>query len=167
MNAISKGKWIGSLILASILLILAMIGGTWGTTYAAEVNQELTPVITSITPFEIEVGRTTDVIMRVHGYNFEDENLSLEHTSVRLSDGGTDMILEVYNNQKFSTDIYVRISASLFTVPNIFYITVVKSTVGTTPTVPILPAYDLVSNAVPFNVYQVQPKYIPVVFKIY
>lgn len=163
MNATSKRKWYASLILAGILLLLAMVGGKWGTTYAADINAELTPVITSIVPFEIRAGYPTDVTMIVYGYNFEDQYSSLAHTNVRLTGGGHDIILD--SIQKLSTAISVRISPSLLDHPVIYNITVVKSSNYTIPTIPIVPPVDLVSNPVPFNVYVLQPKYIPVIYK--
>ena len=50
MLATSKIKWFGSIILAGILLVLALMGGNWGTNYSASASVNAAPVINSIQP---------------------------------------------------------------------------------------------------------------------
>jgi TRAP-type C4-dicarboxylate transport system permease small subunit len=53
MLTTSKVKWFGSILLASILLILALIGGKWGTDYSASASVNATPIIQI--PFSISM----------------------------------------------------------------------------------------------------------------
>ena len=43
MLATSKIKWFGSIILAGTLLVLALMGGKWGTIYSASASVNVAP----------------------------------------------------------------------------------------------------------------------------
>ena len=58
-------KWLGTIVVASILLILALMGGTWGTSYAAQTHEAVVvPVINTIDPTRVLAGGS-DLLMTI------------------------------------------------------------------------------------------------------
>jgi hypothetical protein len=158
MFAPTRTKWLGSIILASVLLALAFMGGKWGTNYSASAGVNATPHIDYIQPAEITAG-STSTVMIIAG-SFIDGNL--QNTTVRLSGGGIDkkidpMVVTTHG-------ISVLITADLLVVPTAYSVTVIWSDYNTIPTIPITP-HDHESNAVPFTVYQGRYIYLPIVIR--
>jgi len=159
MFTTSKFKWIGSIILAGTLLVLAIFGGTWGTSYAADASVNVAPVISYIDPFAVPVG-SPDTIIEIWGSNFG----TTTDTRVRLTGGGFD---ELYPPDEISTGrIVVTIPALLLDQPTLYILTVIKSKSGTIPTIPTIPnpPDDEISNPVPFTVYG-PDTYLPIIQK--
>ena len=65
-----KIKWFASIILAGIFLALGMMGGNWGTSYAADASVNLAPVIDKITPSSAPVGSSPYVVVIIDGSGF-------------------------------------------------------------------------------------------------
>ena len=151
----SKIKWLGSIILAGILLVLAMMGGKWGTSYAADDNVNAAPIITAIIPSVIKVG-SPDTVVIVVGSDFG----NMGDTRVRLVGNGVDQIVEE-TLQVIPNGISIRIPAALLAGPNLYTLTVIKSSKNTIPTIPLWPPYDEVSNGITLTVYVPQLTYLP------
>jgi hypothetical protein len=147
-----KIKWFGSIILAGTLLILALLGGKWETTYSASAGVNLTPFIESVTPSSVPEG-SSDFIMIISGSGFGD----MTDTRVRLTAVGFDELFEPL--QVLPDEIRVVIPAELLTEPKLYTVTVVWSTVHTIPVVPPT-EWDEESNPKPFTVFI--PFYIPI-----
>ena len=157
MLTTSKIKWLGSIILAGTLLVLAMMGGNWGTSYAADNSVNVAPTITSIIPSLIRVGSASKVVIVV-GTDFGD----IKDTRVRLVGNGVDQIIEE-TLQVIETGISIRIPATLLAVPTSYTLTVIKSSIHhTIPTIPLWPPpYDEVSNSLTLTVYTPVFTYLP------
>ena len=154
----SKLKWFGSIILAGTLLVLALMGGKWGTTYAADSSINAAPYIDYIVPSEVQAG-SPYFMMIIFGENFG----TLENTRVRLTAIGYDEMLPP--TQVLPDGISVVIAADLLVVPKLYTVMVVKSTYGTIPTIPTIPPWDETSNPVPFTVYEPQYIHLPIIYK--
>lgn len=157
MLATSKIKWFGSIILAGILLALALMGGNWGTNYTASASVNAAPFIESIYPSVVPAG-SPDTTMIISGANFGNTT----DTRVRLTGVGVDLLLTPL--QVIPDGISVSIMANLLVVPNLYIVTVVKTTSGTVPTIPFPPGME-VSNPVPFTVYEPLFTYLPLIYK--
>ncbi len=157
MLTASKNKWLISLFIAGILLALALFGGTWGTTYAADNEVILAPQINFINPTEIAVG-SPDTPFFIQGSGFGSSN----DTGVRVEGNGVD---NIYYGLVYPTMIFGSFPADLFGSPTVYNITVVMSVPKTVPTIPITP-YDVESNIVPLRVYETQFMYLPTVTKL-
>jgi hypothetical protein len=160
MFTTSKIKWFGTVIVAGILLLLAMLGGKWGTSYAADASINAAPYIDNIVPSAVPAG-SPYIIMIISGGNFG----TLADTRVRLKadeDGYDDLLLPL---QVLPDGISVIISTDLLVVPKLYTVTVVKSTSGTVPTIPTIPPWDEVSNPVPFTVFEPTGIYLPIISK--
>lgn len=155
MLATSKSKWLGSIILAGTLLALALMGGNWGTSYAADNSVNVPPNITSLIPSAIRVGSPSTVVIVV-GSGFG----SISDTRVRLVGNGIDQIVEE-TLQVIETGISIRIPANLLASPNLYILTVIKSNKQTIPTIPIWPPYDEISNSTMLTVYTPVFTYLP------
>jgi len=155
MLTTSKIKWLGSIILAGTLLVLAMMGGNWGTSYAADNSVNVAPTITSIIPSLIRVGSASKVVIVV-GTDFGD----IKDTRVRLVGNGVDQIIEE-TLQVIETGISIRIPATLLAVPTLYSLTAIKSNKQTIPTIPLWPAHDEVSNSITLTVYTPVFTYLP------
>jgi hypothetical protein len=156
MLATPKIKWFGSIILAGILLVLAIFGGKWGTTYAAGASVNVAPLITAINPSSVPVGSPNTWLI-IWGSNFG----NMDDTRVRLTTGvGFD---QLFTPREIRQDrIIVILPASLLVDPIVYTLTVVKSTPGTIPTIPVTP-YDEESNPVPFTVFETLYVYLPII----
>jgi hypothetical protein len=157
MFTTSKIKWIGTIFLAGIILVLALMGGKWGTSYAAEAGVNAAPIIYDIDPNAVPPGIEDRVII-INGANFGDIN----NTGVRLVGTGIDIILEP--DFVIPDGISVTIPAYLLAVPKLYILTVVKSNFPSIPTVPITP-WDEESNQVSFKVYNPHFTYLSVIVK--
>jgi len=154
MLATTKIKWFGTIILAGILLVLAMMGGNWGTDYTANASVNVAPIITAISPSSVPAG-SPNTWLTIWGSNFG----NLDDTRVRLTTGvGFDQLIDLRDIRQ--DRIIVIIPAYLLVDPTLYTLTVVKSTPGTVPVLPITP-YDEESNPVPFTVYETLVLYFP------
>jgi hypothetical protein len=155
-------KWLGSIVLAGILLVLAMAGGTWGTSFAANGVLNEPPVINYIVPAALAAG-SPDSVMIIVGSEFGESELEIR---VWLKGIGSEYLfapLSVIN-----TGISVNLPAVMLAVPNTFIVTVIKSHIGTIPTIPTSPdppLYDHLSNSVPFEVFEAGYSYLPIISK--
>jgi hypothetical protein len=151
-----KIKWFGSIVLAGTLLVVALMGGKWGTTYSASASVNVAPVIVSIDPSAVPAG-SPDTTMIIIGSNFGD----MTDTRVRLTGIGVDLLIEPL--EVLPDGLSVIIPDTLLTAPTLYIITVVKSTPHSIPTIPITP-WDEESNPVPFFVYGVSNLHLPIIF---
>jgi len=156
MFTTNKIKWLGTLTLAVVLLVLALIGGNWGTTFAADLSALQAPRIDSIEPKGIKVG-SPKIWILIRGANFGDS----VDTRVRLSGMNYDEMIEPFTI--FPDYIYIEAETKFFSQPETYIITVVRSTSHTIPTIPTIDPIDLVSNKVDFTVFI--PNYLPVISK--
>jgi hypothetical protein len=158
MFTISKIKWIGSLSLAGIVLLLASLGGNWGTDYTASANANLAPHIDYIDPQGVPSG-SGDIVMIISGSNFGNMN----DTAIRLTSAGYD----VMHSPLFvsSTGISLNISHTLLAFPTTYDVTVYTSSKPSIPTLPIWPTYDTPSNTVHFIVYSPESSFLPIIAK--
>jgi hypothetical protein len=159
MSAPSKYKWILSLILGGMFLVLAVVGGKWETSYAADAGLTANPEIHNIYPTELPAG-SGNVMMIISGANFgETEDF------IRV------WIKDLTHNYKaapiqvIDTGLSVIITDTLLVAPNTYTITVVKSNGQSVPTVPPDPIYDQVSNNAYLWVYQPLYGYLPLITK--
>jgi hypothetical protein len=155
MVATSKIKWLGSIILAGTLLVLALLGGKWGTTYSAKADVCEAPVINSISPSSIPTG-SPDTTMVITGSQFG----NMTDTRVRLTGIGFDQAFVPL--QVLPEGISVIIPNTNLVDPIMYLVTVIKSCPGTIPTIPITP-YDLESNPVPFFVIGASFIHLPII----
>jgi hypothetical protein len=160
MFASSKNKWLVSLVLAGILLALSLLGGKWGTTYAADNSVNANPVINFIVPDHVPAGVIANVPMYINGANFG----IVSDTAVRIQGNGIDKVFNQEISYIDAHDIYLTIGYAYFLNPTIYNITVVMSTAHTMPTIPIT-GWDLESNAVPLIVFTPLSQFIPLVNK--
>lgn len=155
MLTYTRIKWIAGVALAGILLVLAMIGGKWGTTYDANASINAIPVIYQIFPSRIMAGSGTTTLV-ISGANFGDKNT----TRVRVVGTGVDLLREPI--QVLTGGVSATISDTLLVSPTVFEITVVKSSVESIPTMPITP-WDEESNAVALIVFEANRSYLPLI----
>jgi hypothetical protein len=156
MFATSKIKWFGSIIFASFLIALALTGGNWGTNYAAGASINANPIINEIFPSKVPAGSPNTVIV-VSGSGFGD----VTNTGVRLLNSGYDNILHPI--QVYPDALSVTVPDTLLTVPTTYILSVVRSTYPSVPTIPLIPAWDVESNSLPFVVFQAKYLYLPIV----
>src|SRR4030042_5016590 len=116
MFATSKMKVLGSIILAGPFLVLAVLGGNWGTSYSASASVAAAPYIASIIPSAVPAGSPETTII-ISGSNFG----NLNDTRVRLSGIGIDELLTP--TSVIQGGISVRIPAALLTQPNLYILT--------------------------------------------
>jgi len=157
MISASRMRWIFSFILAAIVLGLGLVGGPWGTSYAAENQVNLALTIVKIQPAIVRVG-SPGIVLLITGSGFEVN----KNPRVRLTAPGIDVLLAepLY---VLPTAIYQFIPSSYFDDLITYDVYVVQSTPGSIPTIPIDPGYDEVSNSVPLTV--TQPMFIPMIMK--
>ena len=152
-------KWIGSILIAGLMLILGLTGGNWGTSYAADGGINTTPIIDHIQPERVPVG-TPWLLLFISGSDFDIN----EKARVMLTTPGGDVILaEPYVT--LPDAIYQYIPGDYFLEPTVYLLSVVQSDINTIPTIPIIPIHDEVSNAVQFIVYNAELVYIPIITK--
>ena len=154
----SKTKWFACISLASIFLVLALIGGNWGTDYSARASVDLSPHISYIDPSGVLAGAPETVLI-IAGSGFGTVN----DTAVRISGPGYDqMISPMYI---IPTGMSIKIPSYLLALPNTLSLTVYVSTAPkpTIPTIPTWPGYDNPSNTVEFIVYPVVSSFLPII----
>jgi len=157
MSATNKIKWLGSIILAGALLVLAMMGGTWGTTYTVDASVNAEPYIESIDPAGVYAGSPNRLII-ISGTDYG----NLNNTGVRLLGDTSDSLL--YPLESISPlQIKVLIPSELLVEPTLYILTVIKSLTEYPPTIPTVPdpPEEEISNPVPFTVYVGQFNYLP------
>lgn len=160
MSATPKIKWFGTIIVAGILLVLAVMGGKWGTTYSANAGVNVAPHIDSINPFAVPAG-SPETTLIITGSNFVEEGKTVW---VRLKGSVIDRILTP--ESVLPTGISVKIPADLLVSPNVYILTVLKYTGTTMPTIPTIPPPNWeISNEVPFTVFNPIYYYYPLIFK--
>jgi hypothetical protein len=160
MLSTSKIKWFGSTILAGTLLVLALLGGKWGTSYAADSGINADPTISLIIPSAVTVG-SPDKLIIISGANFG----SNSDTRVWLADGVNVPLVPI---SIIPTGISVVIPQSYLVAPKTYTIKViVHIPPGTVPTIPTIPNPPdvLISNGVTFTIYQPIFIYIPKMYK--
>ena len=151
MITTSKIKWLGSIILASILLVVALMGGNWGTIYSASAEVTAAPQVSYISPSFIRVG-SPDTLVTIHGSNFG----NLSNTRVRLIGSGVNLLLTPVTVS--SNKITVIIPSYLLTVHHLYFLRVEVTSGGTVPIIQT-------SNWVPLIVYPPIFYYLPIVHK--
>ncbi len=151
MFTTSKVKWFGSILLAAILLILALTGSKWGTTYAASASINATPIIQDIFPEIVTVG-SPDITMVINGLYFG----TLADTKVWLYERGVPQELDPVSVN--ANQITVTIPANLLDAPHIYLVQVV---VYVSDTVPV----GNYSNLVPFSIWS-PDTYLPIMHKL-
>jgi len=156
MFSSSKIKWFASIILAGIFLALGMMGGNWGTSYAADASVNLAPVIDKITPSSAPVG-SPYVVVIIDGSGFG----TIFNTAVYITAIGFEDVLTP--SFILPDGISVVIPAELLIEPKLYMIYVVRSNANTVPSIPLVPPWDEVSNPAPFTVYEPVYQYLPIV----
>jgi hypothetical protein len=158
MLTANKIKWLGSIILAGVLLVLALMGGDWGTNFTASASANADPIIYLIQPSTVPVRSPSRVIV-VSGLNFG----TRDDTAVRLSGGGIDNILYPINVQ--SNGLSVTVEDIYMTESTVYSLTVVISGRPDGHTLPELPLwpFDLQSNALDFTVFQAEEYFLPMI----
>ena len=158
MFTISKIKWIGSLSLAGVVLLLALFGGNWGTDYTASASANLAPHIDYIDPLGVPSG-SGDRVLIISGSGFGNK----ADTAVRLTSVGYDSMLPpLFVSSK---GISLNISHTLLVFPTTYDVTVYTSSRPSIPTLPLWPTYDTPSNTVPFLVYEPVSSFLPIIAK--
>ncbi len=156
MSNPSRTKWIASLILGGILIALALLGGKWQATYAADAAVNQDPVIDQIYPDAVPAG-SGDTVLIITGSNF----------------GGTPDFIRIWiadatHNYTaapkgiMNTVVSVVITDTLLVAPDNYTIRVVKSNGLSIPSIPPWIPYDQVSNRVDFVVFAPQFIFLPV-----
>lgn len=122
----SKVKWFGTILLAGIFLILALLGGKWGTSYSASASVNPDPIIQYISPVLARIG-SPDTPMDIYGLNFE----PIEDTKVWISNNCV-VIPQVFCDTReltpiniSPTHISVIIPADMLQAPTIWIVQVV------------------------------------------
>jgi hypothetical protein len=159
MYSSMKLKWFVSITLAGILLVLGLMGGNWGITYAANDKVNAAPIIDRIQPSAVRVG-SPYIVMIIHGENFMNDGF----TRVKLTATGFEEMLES-PQQVLPDGIGQVILPDLLDEPKLYTLTVVHSTANTVPTIPIVPIKDEESNPVLFSVYVPQYAYLSIIHK--
>jgi hypothetical protein len=149
----SKMKWMGTILVAGIALALALIGGKWGTSYAADAGVNVPPTIIKLDPNSAPVG-SPGLYVVITGSNFG----SMSDTAIRIKDS----TIDIYRQPAAMVPggLIVYFPSYLFTNETVYDVTVVIFS-GTVPTVP--PFEE--SNSLPFTVYLPKYIYLPIISK--
>jgi hypothetical protein len=156
MITANKLKWLGSIILAGVFLVMAVIGSDWGTNYTANASVNADPIIYLIQPPKVPV-RSPDKIIVVSGLNFGDK----DNTGVRLSRDGFDTVLRAIDVG--GGGISVSVTNTLMTETTVYTLTVVRSDYPSIPSVPLYPEWDHESNSLPFTIFQAEEYFLPII----
>jgi hypothetical protein len=156
----SKFKWLVTFILAGSLLMLALGGGNWGTSYSASASVNVPPIIDSINPSAVAAG-SPNTTMIISGSNFG----NTIDTRVWITGTGLEDILTPA--AVIQDGMSVVISDTLLVFPNLYIIRVIKSVSGGSPTIPTIPnpPDTEISNPVPFVVFEAKYFYLPILSK--
>ena len=141
-------KWVVSILLACLVLILALAGGRWGSSFTASANVNAAPLIDTIDPTSVLVD-SPDTTITIQGLNFGNS----EDTRVWISEGGVNELLVPLTITP--VQITVVLTADLLDRPAYFAVRVIKSTSGSPPTIPTIPTPpdEEISNTVYFTVW--------------
>lgn len=160
MAPANRIKWLASIVVGAIVLILALFGGKWGTTYAANDGVLTAPVIDHIQPSIVRVGSDYKTII-IFGTFFDQCAMWVRITSTGIDN--SILPLQVLPNA-----ISVVVGSEYFTSPSVYSIYVVHSTQCTVPPdppTPFDPLWDEISNAVTLTVYESLWTYMPIMRK--
>ena len=158
MSVTSKIKWLASIVLAAVLLTLALMGGKWGTSYAANAGVYVAPIIDVIRPNWAPVG-SPDKLVIITGSNFGNDPNDVR---VRVTGTFTDCLIAPL--QVIDTGISFVITDTLLIEPAAYSLMVMKSTIHTVPILPIPPNMEI-SNPVDFYVIVPITVYLPLATK--
>jgi hypothetical protein len=131
----SKVKWYGSILLAGIFIILALLGGNWGTSYSASASVNPDPIIQYISPVLVPIG-SPDTPMDIYGLNFE----PMVDTKVWISNNCVVIPGRDCGSREFApvdispTHISIIVPADMFEAPSIWIVQVVIYVGQTIPT---------------------------------
>jgi hypothetical protein len=159
MTTTMKYKWIVSLALGGVLLVVAMMYGNGQTTYAADPGLNAAPVIDQIFPNQVKAG-SGDTAMIISGSNF---GTTEDFIRIWLADTGNDY--KIAPITVIDTGISLVITDTLLVNPVVYTLKVVKSNGLSVPMVPPWIPYDQVSNALDFVVYAPEYIYLPIINK--
>jgi hypothetical protein len=159
MSYTSKYKWIVSVLVGVILLALALMGGKWQISYAADAKINADPIIDFIIPSAVPAG-SGNVILIISGENFGE---SEEFDRIWIKDADHDYTAAPL--AVLPTGISVVITDTLLVEPNLYSIAVVQSNGLSIPPIPPNPIYDKVSNFVDFLVFEAKYEYLPLINK--
>jgi hypothetical protein len=151
-------KWIGTIFLGGILLVLALMGGNWGSSYAAVAGDCPVPYITYINPSSVKTGSLGKTIV-ISGGNFgTPSDTFVWFDSTILPD-----LLPPTSVLPDGTGISVFVPTFMLAVDNNYAVKIVKSCPHTIPTIPTLPDWDVVSTSKPFVIYTPFDFYLPII----
>jgi hypothetical protein len=156
MLTTTKIKWLGCIIIAGVLVMLALIGGNWGKDYTANAQVENDPIIYAVLPPRVPV-RSPDRVIVVAGLYFG----TITDTWVRLNGNGVDVVLRPISIE--SDGVSVIVTDTLMTEPVVYNLTVVRSIPGTIPKGPFDPLWDVQSNVLDFTVFQAEEYFLPII----
>jgi hypothetical protein len=148
-------KWGVTIIMAGVILVLSLLGGKWGTTYAADSGVSVAPSIDYIIPTAVKAGSPSTILV-IAGSNWGD----FHNTAVRILGNGIDEIIIPFAIT--STRIWITVPFTMLVSPTTYNISVVMSTGNTLPTIPFTP-WDVESLPVTFTVYTPILTYLPLV----
>jgi hypothetical protein len=153
-----KLKWLGSITLSSVILVMALLGGDWGTNYTANASVNANPIIYLVQPSKVPA-RSPDRVIIISGLNFG----TTADTGVRLTGDGFDNIL--YPITVEPNALSVTVEDIYLTVPTAYTLTVVISGRPEGHTLPELPLwpFDLQSNPLSFSVFQAEEYFLPII----
>ncbi len=158
MLATTNRKWLVSLGLALIVLILALFGGSWGRDFTAMADTGAVPHIDYIDPLGVPTN-SPDLVMIIGGSNFG----TLNDTRVRITGPGySDVFKPLYI---ITTGISLNISHTLLTFPTTYQVAVCVSRPKTIPVNPCDPLWDDISNSVDFIVFEPLGSFLPIIAK--
>jgi hypothetical protein len=153
-------KWGLSFIVGGIVLALALMGGKWQFSYAADGGVNADPHIDHITPSAVPAG-SGNVMLIISGANFGE---SEDFIRIWIKDAEHDYRaapVSVFG----TTSISVVITDTLLVEPNLYSIAVVQSNGYSIPPIPPDPEYDKESNFVDFVVFPLKYQYLPILIK--
>jgi hypothetical protein len=160
METNGKIKWIGSIFLGGFLLVLAVMGGNWGSSYAALAGDCPKPYITYINPPSVKTGSVGKTIV-ISGGNFGTPN----DTFVWFDSTIFPNLLAPTSVLPDGTGISVFVPTFMLYVDNNYNVKIVRSCPHTQPTLPTLPDWDEVSDPKPFVVFTPLDFYLPIMHK--
>lgn len=149
-------RWLISLILGGVLLLMALMGGNWGSDYSARASIDANPVIDYIVPSLIPAG-SPDTVIIIGGSNFG----NIYNTRVRIKGDSQDKMLKP--KYIISTGISVNITDTLMVNPTVYELRVYRSDYYTIPSIPTFPEWDKSSNPVNLTVYEPIPVFLPII----
>jgi hypothetical protein len=155
----SSKTWLGTIALASILMMLAIFGGNWGTSYAKPSEPAAAPVITSIDPKYVHV-TSGNTLMVIRGTNLGTQDV----TRVRFYQWDSSVVYELVPQHVQSELIVVEIPGNMTDQPHKYNVmVVVYSSTPTVPTLPTIPGQN--SNLAVFSAFEPIYYYLPCIHR--